>query len=100
MFAPERISAEVDVGAAKENPEELAVDCWPIQPLLVTENGIATANDRGAACAQACADDDQCKGFTWVDPRARGGTAMCYKKNRLNGPVADNFTNSGIVRPG
>lgn len=42
--------------------------------------GIATANDRGAACAQACADDAQCKGFTWVDPRARGGTAMCYKK--------------------
>jgi hypothetical protein len=61
--------------------------------------GIATANDRGAACAQACADDAQCKGFTWVDPRARGGTAMCYKKNALNAPVADNFTYSGIVRP-
>lgn len=63
-------------------------------------SGIATANDRGAACAQACADDAQCKGFTWVDPRARGGTPMCYKKNRLNGPVADNLTFSGIVRPG
>lgn len=61
--------------------------------------GIATVNDRGAACAQACADDAQCKGFTWVDPRARGGTAMCYKKNALNAPVADNFTYSGIVRP-
>jgi PAN domain len=62
--------------------------------------GIATANDQGAACAQACADDVQCRGFTWVDPRARGGTPMCYKKNTLNSPVADNFTQSGIVRPG
>lgn len=62
--------------------------------------GLATANDQGLACAQACADDASCKGFTWVDPRARGGQAMCYKKNSLNQPVADNFTNSGIVRPG
>ena len=62
-------------------------------------SGIPTANDRGQACAQACADDVQCKGFTWVDPRARGGQAMCYKKNVLNAPVADNFTHSGIVRP-
>ncbi len=29
---------QIDVGAAKENPEELAVECWPIQPLLATEN--------------------------------------------------------------
>lgn len=61
--------------------------------------GLATANDQGLACAQACADDASCKGFTWVDPRARGGQAMCYKKDTLNQPVADNFSNSGIVRP-
>ncbi|MBN8501574.1 MAG: PAN domain-containing protein [Sphingomonadales bacterium] len=61
--------------------------------------GIATADDRGQACAQLCAEDNQCRGFTWVDPRARGGAAMCYKKNALNAPVTDNFTNSGIVRP-
>ena len=62
--------------------------------------GMATANDQGAACAQACADDLQCRGFTWVDPRARGGTAMCYKKNALNAPVGDAMTHSGIIRPG
>lgn len=61
--------------------------------------GIETANDRGAACASLCAQDDRCRGFTWVDPRARGGRAMCYKKDAINAPVLDNFTNSGIVRP-
>lgn len=61
--------------------------------------GIATADDQGAECANLCAADNRCVAFTWVDPRARGGTAMCYKKNVINRPVADNFTNSGIIRP-
>lgn len=61
--------------------------------------GIETANDGGLQCAQLCADDAACKGFTWVDPRARGGHPMCYKKNTLNPPVTDDFTNSGIIRP-
>ena len=61
--------------------------------------GMATANDEGLACAQACAQDQQCKGYTWADPRVRGGTPMCYLKNSLGDPVADNFTNSGVLRP-
>ena len=61
--------------------------------------GMATANDEGLACAQACAQDQQCKGYTWADPRVRGGTPMCYLKNMLDDPVADNFTNSGVLRP-
>lgn len=62
-------------------------------------SGIATANDEGRACATLCARDAQCKGFTWVNPAARAGTAMCYKKNVLGTPSADAMTMSGIVRP-
>lgn len=61
--------------------------------------GIATANDQGVECARLCTADINCKGYTWVDPRNRGGTPMCYKKNRLNAPVADAMSQSGIVRP-
>jgi hypothetical protein len=61
--------------------------------------GIATANDQGVQCAILCADDVNCKAYTWVDPRNRGGTPMCYKKNRINAPVADAMTQSGIIRP-
>lgn len=62
-------------------------------------SGIATANDEGMECARLCIADSQCLAYTWVDPRARGGQAMCYKKNAYSTVVADNFTNSGIVRP-
>nr|WP_088311291.1 PAN domain-containing protein [Novosphingobium sp. B 225] len=59
-----------------------------------------TANDSGLACARACAQNFQCRAYTWVDPRARGGTPMCYQKSGINAlPVADNFTMSGIVVP-
>lgn len=61
--------------------------------------GVATANDEGRACATLCARDAQCKGFTWVNPAVRAGTAMCYKKNVLNAPTADPMTMSGVVRP-
>lgn len=62
--------------------------------------GIATVNDQGEHCAQLCAEDSRCRAFTWVDPRARGGTAMCYKKSTYSVAEPDNFTFSGIVRPG
>ncbi len=59
-----------------------------------------TANDFGLACARACAQNFQCQAYTWVDPRARGGTPMCYQKSGMTAlPVADNFTMSGIVVP-
>jgi hypothetical protein len=61
--------------------------------------GVATANDQGAECVRLCAADVNCKGYTWVDPRNRGGIPMCYKKNVLNQPVADTMTQSGIIRP-
>lgn len=58
-----------------------------------------TANDQGQECALRCAADGRCRSFTWVDPRNRGGTPMCYLKNAINTPVADAMTMSGIVRP-
>lgn len=61
--------------------------------------GIATLDDEGMECARMCIADQACLAYTWVDPRARGGQAMCYKKNSYSQAVADNFTNSGIVRP-
>lgn len=61
--------------------------------------GIETANDQGRECAQICAADDRCRGFTWVNPVQRQGRAMCYKKEALNTPVQDPFTVSGIIRP-
>ena len=76
----------------------------PLRRLNIPSNdytqGIATINDQGEECAQMCAEDSQCRAFTWVDPRARGGTAMCYKKSGYGTIEADNFTYSGIVRPG
>lgn len=62
-------------------------------------SGLPTANDGGVECARLCVRDASCRGYTWVDPRNRGGTPMCYKKNQLNEPVADAMTNSGIIRP-
>jgi PAN domain len=59
----------------------------------------ATANDQGVECARRCADDASCKAYTWVDPRNRGGTPMCYKKNAINAPSMDVMTQSGIIRP-
>lgn len=61
--------------------------------------GTATANDQGVECARSCAADINCKAYTWVDPRNRGGTPMCYKKNMINAPVTDVMTQSGIIRP-
>lgn len=66
----------------------------------IVEAAGPTANDQGAECARRCAQNFQCKGYTWVDPRARGGTAMCYQKSTVvMTPVPDNFTMSGIVDP-
>lgn len=61
--------------------------------------GVATANDQGVQCAQLCTNDVNCRAYTWVDPRNRGGTPMCYKKNSINAPIADAMTQSGIIRP-
>lgn len=76
----------------------------PLRRLNIPSNdytqGIATIDDQGEECAQLCAEDSRCRAFTWVDPRARGGTAMCYKKSGYGALEADNFTYSGIVRPG
>ncbi len=61
-------------------------------------NWFATLNDNGAQCAYKCSLDANCKGFTWVNPLVRNGQAMCYLKNAINTPTADNYTNSGFLR--
>lgn len=61
-------------------------------------NWFATDNDNGSKCAQKCSIDINCKGFTWVNPAARNGQAMCYLKNAINAPTIDNFTVSGQLR--
>ncbi|MCJ7445544.1 MAG: trehalose-6-phosphate synthase [Methanotrichaceae archaeon] len=46
-------------------------------------------------CAQACADDPQCKAFTYVKPTYQGPNARCWLKNKASNPVPDECCVSG-----
>ncbi|MCJ7445272.1 MAG: PAN domain-containing protein [Methanotrichaceae archaeon] len=46
-------------------------------------------------CAQACADDPQCKAFTYVKPGYQGSNARCWLKNKASNPVPDECCVSG-----
>ncbi|MCJ7445271.1 MAG: PAN domain-containing protein, partial [Methanotrichaceae archaeon] len=56
--------------------------------------------DLGAAdpslCAQACAEDTQCKAFTYVKPGLQGSNAHCWLKNVVPDQVQSECCVSGI----
>lgn len=58
-----------------------------------------TDNDQGKKCARACADNNACRAFTWVEPNYQGPTAMCWLKDFTPEPVRTVGVRSGIVRP-
>lgn len=60
---------------------------------------MTTANDRGEACAAACAANSSCRSFTWVQAGVQGSAPMCWLKNGLPSQIPNSNTVSGIVRP-
>jgi hypothetical protein len=60
---------------------------------------MATDNDQGKKCARACADNNACRAFTWVEPNRQGPSAMCWLKSFTPEPVRTVGVRSGIVRP-
>lgn len=62
------------------------------------QSGFDTANDKGAACAKACALNDNCRAFTFVRPGAQGESAKCWLKKDYSVATTNPNTASGIVR--
>lgn len=58
-----------------------------------------TENDNGAICAKTCADENQCRAFTWTVPGLQGPSARCWLKNAIPTPTPNENVMSGIVRP-
>lgn len=58
-----------------------------------------TENDNGAICAKTCADENQCRAFTWVRPGIQGPSARCWLKNAIPSAAPNINVMSGIVRP-
>ena len=54
-----------------------------------------TSNDP-ALCAAQCAQEAQCRAWTYVLPGTQGPSARCWLKDRVPGPVAAQFAISGI----
>jgi len=50
-------------------------------------------------CALSCADDKQCRAFTWVKPGVQGPDAQCWLKSTMSAPVRDPCCTSGVMDP-
>jgi hypothetical protein len=46
-------------------------------------------------CQQACAEDQQCRAWTYVKPGVQGNTARCWLKNAVPNPQPDDCCTSG-----
>jgi len=52
----------------------------------------------GAACGQACTDDNKCRAWTYVRPGYIGAPARCFLKDRITRPRQKPCCISGVVR--
>lgn len=52
----------------------------------------------GAACGQACNDDNKCRAWTYVRPGYIGAPARCFLKDRITRPRPKPCCISGVVR--
>ena len=84
----------------------------PARPPASAESGIQTGidmpgkdyrnvalNDNGnapAACESLCAQEAQCKAWSWVKPGIQGPKAMCWLKNEIPPRVSNPNTASGL----
>lgn len=57
--------------------------------------GFALTSAEPDACRQACAGDDKCKAYTYVNPGVKGPAAMCYLKDSLPAVSSDACCTSG-----
>jgi hypothetical protein len=48
------------------------------------------------ACLQLCQRDGRCQAWTWLRPGVKGDTAVCYLKDGVPAPVADEYCVSGV----
>lgn len=48
------------------------------------------------SCRDACANDLNCKAFTWVKPGVQAPSARCYLKNTVNGAYANSNCVTGV----
>jgi len=53
------------------------------------------SSPNSSLCEQACADDPNCKAFTYVNPGCQGPNAKCWLKSGVPKPVPDNCCASG-----
>jgi hypothetical protein len=47
-------------------------------------------------CQRTCAEEDQCKAFTYVKPGGQGQRAVCWLKNKVSRPALSTNTISGV----
>jgi hypothetical protein len=57
--------------------------------------GFALAQPDAEQCRQACADDEACQAFTYVNPGIKGPEAMCFLKSSAVPATADACCTSG-----
>ena len=57
--------------------------------------GFAMDAPEPEVCRQACADDNKCKSFTYVNPGLKGPAAMCFLKSGAPAATADACCASG-----
>lgn len=61
---------------------------------------IALEQAEPTECAQRCADNPDCRAFTYVEPGVQGETAVCWLKDAVPEPVAAPCCTSGLHGPG
>lgn len=90
-----------------EVPEAVASDCctsglrgegyqWGVDRPGADYRDFALEAEQPALCQQACAEDADCRAFTYVRPGLQGDAPRCWLKNEVPEPVASDCCASGV----
>lgn len=96
VFLPGASAAALVAPLARVVPAAAQVSIQPGTDRMGGDyRGFAMAQADPQQCRQACADENACRSFTYVNPGLKGPQAMCFLKNTVPPATRSNCCTSG-----